>query len=551
MRNKPQIIVFLVSLALAVILVLIWRLGSDGSSTSMNHYSNDWDQKFKFESKDPNGLYLFFSLIKFKNPKRPIYEINSPNKFDSILRNDKNGTFLFMGDTIGLLNHELKLLLKKWNNGSTLFFSSNELGTNITDSIFRKFERGFFFDEFATYQFNGEKSKFYGQYQNDTIAITWNGIKEFDSKLSQLDALVRQNNLATLIRVKEGEKTMYFQSNPQPFVNYQLKSKGGFKHANFVIDQIPINDPIYFVSIAQVHFKSQDEVTEEEGLDSKQNLLELILNNRILLNTMVLTLLAAILFVIFRSKRRRAIIPIIQKQEGITRTFVETIASIFLNKQNPYSVLQIQRKNFYDTTLRYYYIDLQRNKDENTLELLSEKTSYPIEKIKKLLQELSCENQAIGNDYIQKISKLQQDFYRHCEIIVDSDQKLFDEFEISRNIWISILLLIFGITVTFLGLYMLVNSNGFGVLIWMIGFLILTIGIIRSVVPHFKIQKNEIVYFNQFGFRVKTSQPIKLSSEKHFFIARFENKELIIKHWDVMKNDIALLKRFIQQTKNL
>jgi hypothetical protein len=549
-RNKSQIIVLIASLALAVILVLIWRLGSDGGDGYRKHYSYDWDQKFKFESKDPKGLYLFFSLLKFNNPQRPIYEINSPNKFDSILRNDKNGTFLFIGDTIGLLNQELKLLLKKWNNGSTLFFSCNELGSNITDSIFRKFEMGFIFDESATFQFNGEKSKFYGQYQNDTIAIAWNGIKEFDSKLSQVDALIRQNSLATLIRMKDGEKTMFFQSNPEPFLNYQLKSKEGFKHANFVINQLPKKNPIYFVSIAQVHFQFQEEVTEEE-MDSKQNLLELILNNRILLNTMVLTLLAAILFVVFRSKRRRAIIPIIQKQEGITRTFVETIASIFLNKQNPYSVLQIQRKNFYDTILRCYYIDLQRNKDENTLELLSEKTSYPLEKIKKLLQELRYENQAIGNDYIQKISKLQQDFYRHCGIIADSDQKLLDEFEISRNIWISTLLLIFGITVTFLGLYMLVNSNGIGVLFWIIGFLILTFGIIRIVIPHFKIHQNEIVYFNHFGFRVKTSKPIKLSSEKHFFLAKIENKDLIIQHWDVMQNDIALLKRFIQQTKNL
>jgi hypothetical protein len=549
-RNKSQIIVLIASLALAVILVLIWRLGSDGGDGYRKHYSYDWDQKFKFESKDPKGLYLFFSLLKFNNPQRPIYEINSPNKFDSILRNDKNGTFLFIGDTIGLLNRELKLLLKKWNNGSTLFFSCNELGSNITDSIFRKFEMGFIFDESATFQFNGEKSKFYGQYQNDTIAIAWNGIKEFDSKLSQVDALIRQNSLATLIRMKDGEKTMFFQSNPEPFLNYQLKSKEGFKHANFVINQLPKKNPIYFVSIAQVHFQFQEEVTQEE-MDSKQNLLELILNNRILLNTMVLTLLAAILFVVFRSKRRRAIIPIIQKQEGITRTFVETIASIFLNKQNPFSVLQIQRKNFYDTILRCYYIDLQRNKEENTLELLSEKTGYPLEKIKKLLKELRYENQAIGNDYIQKISKLQQDFYRHCGIIVDNEQKVLVEFEISRNIWISTLLLIFGITVTFLGLYMLVNSNGIGVLFWIIGFLILTFGIIRIVIPHFKIHQNEIVYFNHFGFRVKTSKPIKLSSEKHFFIAKIENKDLIIQHWDIMQNDIALLKRFIQQTKNL
>lgn len=551
MKNRSQLIVLFSSLVLAVVLVLIWRMGDDNGGSGGGNYSYNWDKKYDFESKDPKGLYLFFSLVKFNNPKRPIFDINSPRKFDSLLRKDKNATFVFIGDSIGLLDKELKLILDKWNQGSTIFFSSNELGSNITDTLFTFYDRGFYFNEFANYRFNGKNAKFYGRYQNDTIPIVWNGYREIQSTFGQVDALVRQNNLNTLIRLKQNQSNVFIQTNPEPFTNYQLKQKDGFEHANFVIDQLPKNDPIYFVSLAQVHFCGEDEVLNEEESESKQSLLELILNNRILLNTMVLILLGAVLFVIFRSKRRRSIIPIIAKQQGVTKTFVETISSIFMSKQNPYSVLQIQRKNFYDTVLRYYYIDLQRNKDDNSLKLLAEKTGYPVEKIQRLLKELFYENQAIGNDYVQQISKLQHDFYRHCGIITNEVSKIKHEFEVSRNIWISTLIMIIGLTLTFLGLSLLVNSNGVGVVFWIMGFLTLAFGIVRLLVPHLKVNPTEITYYNVFGIRVKTLEPIILKSENTFVSLKLNGKEITIPHWDVIKNDLAILKRYIQQTKNL
>ena len=551
MRNKSQIIILLATLLLAGALVFIWRLGGENGGNGAKNYSYDWDKKFDFQNKDPKGLYLFFSLVKYKNPKRPIYDINSPYKFDSLLRQDKNATFVFIGDSIGLLDKELKQLLDKCAKGSAVLFSSNELGSNITDTLFSSYRTGFHFNESATYRFDGKKSLFYGRYQNDTIPIAWNGYKDLIPNIGQLDELVRHQRLSTFVRLKQDKSDIFLQSNPEPFTNYQLKHKDGFEHANYVIDQLPKDDPIYFVSKAQVHFKSDDEVEDFDGMESKQNLLDLILSNRILLNTMVLVLFGAILFVIFRSKRRRAIIPIIQKQQGVTKTFVETIASIFLNKQYPYSVLQIQRKNFYDTVLRYYYVDLQRNIEGDTLNLLAEKTGYPLEKIQKLLKELRHENQAIGNDYVQQISKMQHDFYRHCGIIGREESIVRQEFEVNRNIWISTLIMMSGLTLTFFGLSLLVNSNGVGVVFWMVGFLTLALGIVRTLVPHFKINQTEILYFNQFGRRVKTSDTIKINFEKNFIGLKINQKEIKIANCDVMKNDHAVLKRFIQQTKNL
>ncbi|MBM3184747.1 MAG: hypothetical protein FJZ67_00465, partial [Bacteroidetes bacterium] len=63
------------TLLLAAALVFIWRWGGENGGNGVKNYSYNWDKKFDFQSKDPKGLYLFFYLVKFKNPKRPIFDI--------------------------------------------------------------------------------------------------------------------------------------------------------------------------------------------------------------------------------------------------------------------------------------------------------------------------------------------------------------------------------------------------------------------------------------------------------------------------------------------
>lgn len=563
MKNRAQIIVLAAAFVFAALLLFLWKsTGGSSDGSNANYHSFNWDKKFGFQSKDPKGFYLFFSLLKFKHPKQKIIEINSPNKFDSVLREKKKATFLFIGDTIGLLNSELELLLAKHNQGSTIFFSSNMLGSNIEDTLLPfKIEgidfKGFDFSESISYQYNGQKSVFWSQYQTDTLAIEWKGFKDLYSPYSisgnTVYGLVKQNNLTTFLKVnnKEGGSNLFFQTNPEPFFNYQMKSKDGFKHADFVLNFIPEKEPVYYISVAQVKPLNLDEENYFDEGEVEQSLLELILNNRTLMNSMLLIFLGATLFIIFRSKRRKVVIPIIQKQEEITQTFVQTVASIFLTKQNPYIVQQIQKKNFFDTILRYYYIDLHRKNDLRDVELLAEKTAYPIEKLQKLIQELRYENKAIGNDYVQSISKLQHDFYKHCGIIGKEELKASLDFEVSRNIWITSFVLISGLTTTILGLYLLAKSNGSGVILWVIGFLLISFGIIRIILPHLKINGEKVTYFNVLGLKSKQEEINLKKVEDSKIELTINGKVVFIPMWDTMRSDVAQLKRFIHQNKNV
>ena len=560
MKNKVQLIVLAAAFLFAALLLFLWKsTGVDSNGSNTNFHSFNWDKKYGFQSKDPKGLYLFFSLLKFKHPKQKILEINSPNKFDSVLHEKKNATFLFIGDTVGLLNSELKQLLAKYNQGSTLFFSSNVLGANIEDTLlpFAREDiefKGFAFSESTSYRFDGQESKFWSQYQTDTLAMEWNGynLQNLPFGLTgNIDGLVKQNSLITFLRIKGSKSNVYFQTNPEPFMNYQMKTKDGFRHADFVLNSIPEENPVYYISTAQVKPLNLDEENNYDGEEEEQSLMELILNNRTLMNSMILVFLGATLFIIFRSKRRKVVIPIIQKQEGITQTFVQTVASIFLTKQNPYIVQQIQKKNFFDTVLRHYYVDLHRKNDPRDVEVLAEKTGYPLDKMQKLIKELRYENQAISNEYVRSISKLQHDFYRHCGIIGKEEIRASHIFEVNRNIWITSLILISGLTTTSLGLYLLINSKGSGVILWVIGFLLIAYGLLRIIFPHLKVEGEKVTYFNVLGIKNKDENTILKKVENTKIELEINGKEVFIPTWDTLNSDIAQLKRFIHQNKNL
>ena len=74
----------------------------------------------------------------------------------------------------------------------------------------------------------------------------------------------------------------------------------------------------------------------------------------------------------------------------MTLAFAETITSIYFSKRNPYGLLQVQRKNFYTTILRHFFVDLQRRESDKALIILAEKSNKPLEEIKDHVDKLEA-----------------------------------------------------------------------------------------------------------------------------------------------------------------
>ena len=549
MNRKFQVISIGVALiiALALVFVLKWD-SSSGNESEASFVSNNWTERYGLDSKHPYGLHLFFHLVKLKNPKQRIVQISTKYQYDSIIKLEEKATFYMIADTVGLMPKESERLQERLLEGSSLLLSSSLFSEKLLDTFNVRLKPAFVFEKSVKFHFSADTIRFHSIFQNDTIYDEWYGFKEvLNQSEFQLSHLIRLQNLSSLLRLNLPKSTVLIHSNPTTLWNINTKSKNAFRYINFIINQLPTKQTIYFVDFARVQNRGE----EEEQIEPENNLMQLIYENRILLNSMMLLFFASLLFVIFRTKRRREIVPVIPQEVNITKAFAETIGSIYLNKQNPSSILALQRKNFFDTVYRYYYVDLSKKREETSIKSLAEKTNYDFNQLNHLINHLDVENKEVGNDYVIKLAKLQHDFYKHCGIIEDKIDNKIHQFEVSRNPWISSFFLTIGFLAFLTGLYLLTKSNASGVIIWITGFLLLAYGILRFLRPHLSIQKESITYYNNLGFPMTFSfDKLKAIEVQEASIQLLtKTKTLKIPLFDTLKIDVSQLKRFIHLTK--
>jgi len=549
MNRKFQLISIGVALiiALALVFVLKWDFGSE-EEQSPSFVSNNWTERYGLDSKHPYGLHLFFHLVKLKNPKQRIIQISNKYQYDSIIKLKEKATFYMIADTIGLLLEESNLLQKRLLQGSSLLLSASIYSDSLLNQFQLQIVTGFVYETSVKFHFNSDTVRFYSVFQNDSIYDEWYGFKEVMNQSEfQLSNLIRFQNLSSLLRLNLPKSTVLIHSNPTTLWNINAKSKNAFRYINFILNQLPKKQTIYFVDFARVQNRGE----EEEQIEPENNLMQLIYENRILLNSMMLLFFTSLLFVIFRTKRRREIVPVIPEEVNITKAFAETIGSIYLNKQNPSSILALQRKNFFDTVYRYYYVDLNKKREETSIKSLAEKTNYDFNELNHLINHLDAENKEVGNDYVIKLAKLQHDFYKHCGIIEDKIDNKIHQFEVSRNPWISSFFLTVGFLAFLTGLYLLTKSNAAGVIIWITGFLLLAYGILRFLRPHLSIQKESITYYNNLGFPTTFSfDKLKAIEVQEATIQIITlTKTIKTPLFDTLKIDVSQLKRFIHLTK--
>lgn len=533
--------------ALVLFFVLKWD-SSGGDESDASFVSNNWSERYGLENKHPFGLHLFFHLVKLKNPKQRIVQISTKYQYDSIIKLKEKATFYMIADTVGLMPKESERLQERLLEGSSLLLSASLFSEKLLDQFNVPLRPAFVYEKSVKFHFNADTVRFHSIFQNDTIYDEWYGFKKvLNESEYPVSDLIRFQNLSSLVKLKLPESSVIIHSNPTTLLNINAKSKNAFSYINFILNQLPTKQTIYFVEFARVQNKGE----EEEQIEPENNLMQLIYENRILLNSMMLLFFTGLLFVIFRTKRRREVVPVIPQEVNITKAFAETIGSIYLNKQYPSSILALQRKNFFDTVYRYYYVDLSKKREETSIKSLAEKTNYDFNELNHLISHLVAENKEVGNDYIIKLSKLQYDFYKHCGIIEDKIETKVQSFEVSRNMWISSFFLTVGFLAFLTGLYLLTKSNAAGVIIWIAGFLLLVYGVLRFLRPHLSIQKNQVTYFNSFGFpSIYSFEQIKLMEVQQASIQIItKTKTIQIPLFDTLKIDVSQLKRFIHLTK--
>lgn len=551
--NSQKKIAFVFGLICFVILFVWFMDYSSGTigESKKGYSSSNWKRKYKLDDKDPYGLYLFNTLLKSHvDKKQHVKTINDWVQYDTVVKDKINASYLFVGDQFELLNSEIEYLLNNVSEGSDLVMSFNHLSRNIYDKIFLYVDYSFDYSDSITVFTGQNKYVFYNQHQTDTLATEWYGfntISPIDTNYTVLSSFMETSNF---IKIKHGKGTIFLHTNPQFFFNYQLLRKNGFEQSVYFMNQIQKNKNIYWLEIGR---KQEAGSKKQSGNGGKQDdsYFKLLFKHPSLLFALLLVILGFILFLLFRAKRMRPVVPYRPIKKNMTLVFADTITSIYFAKQSPKGLLQVQKKNFYSTVLKHFFVDLSRRDGDKEIMTLSEKSNVSFDELKEFIELLENRKvKDVDGKYIANVSKWQREFYKNTGVISQFIQQRINNHEkrYNRTIWQAALFIMTGVFGIILGFYCLILSLGFGVIFWPFGMLLVSLGIIRLRKPLFTTTRESITVYPLIGKpnTYPTNELLNIhttSSIIHFYFT--ENRKIKIKSWEMSKFDKKQFERYI------
>lgn len=560
MNNQKKI--GLIGGMLLLMMLLVWGFSNDNGTEQQKkekhrkiYTSSNWNKRFQPYGKSPQGLYLFNTLLKAHiDTSNSVQVIQNWIELDSLIANDTlPKTYLFVGNGFGLRDKEIDAIEDEIKKGSRLFLSYNGFTENIYPTFFDDYSEKFDYDDEITV-FSATKSyKMINLYQNDTLARKWRAFGELTTPYN-FKSLSSFMELSNFIKMEIENGYAYFHTNPTLFYNYQIKRKQGYQHAEFVINQLPKSQDIILLELARLTDSyGNHDVDDQSGAEGKtdDSYLRVIFESPMLLRAFILSIVGLIFFLIFRSKRVRPIVPYIGKKKDMTLAFAETITSIYFAKRNPYGLLQIQKRNFYQTVRKHFFVDLERREGERAIEVLAEKSNTPFNELQNLIAEFET-TKAFGvtEQSVAQTAKKKLDFYTRTGIV---SQKLVEKIDDKQIVFRKALLIpsfmmLTGVFLIIFGFYYLMSAVGIGVVFWPLGLFSVFLGVVRISKPFLIVEKDEIIYFTPFGKEKHYSKEAFISVEKKksgAVINFTENRQIIISDWDLSRFDKRKFDQFM------
>lgn len=513
MSNKIKLLLICGLAAIVAVLVLLTDVGIEDRTAEPTYVSADWTKKYGLEDLEPKGLFLFSKLLKERLSGRgEIYPLTNAQTIDSVV--DSRSTLFFIGENFALKDRELRDVIEKIEQGNTLFLSCEHMTQNVIDMLFDFYTMTYEYepkttvhvlDEITPFRNNKEKSfSFNAVFQNDTITREWRVFDEITivgEELQLITSIQKGGDYPNFIVFKRGKGKIFLHTTPESLLNYQLLKKDGALHSKFILQAFPKDQNAYWLDFAQLKYVKEEPNYDDFSNDEKdrdESYLQFLFTNANLRLGMLLAFFGCILFLIFRFKRQRPVIPLKQKARNTSVEFSRTVASIFLSRQNPHGLLQLQKKNFYDLIARYFFIDLNDTNRVRAIESLSQKANVPVDEIQKLLQLLETKVKInVDEAYLFDVNRRIKLFIASSGIQPGTISEGIKKFEgvVRRELLISSVALISGLFVFHFGLWLLTNGSGLGAVCLPIGTVTILIAIRRFSRPVLQYQSKALIYY--------------------------------------------------------
>lgn len=506
------------------------------------YYSNNWKTKYGWKNKTPRGLYFMDQLVLSGKQFDNIYEIEQYHYFDSILRLD-NSMYAFIGDNFRLTDSETDSLLQSVYRGSNCFLSANTFSDYFLKELLEIREQRFFYRKAVKVENGKDKYTFWKIHEGDTVFGYWNVMSS--QLLPHVDTLFSINDKASYMKVNLGKGEVYLHLNPELYLNYQLLTKDGFKHFQNSFGELKAEN-LYWLKFANYNPEVEPNSNDEKENDS---LFEPLLKNRSFRWALFTFIIGFIFYMLFRSKREQPIVKVKGSKQVTTISYVDTIAGIYFDKKNPQDAYKMMKSNFYLNIQKYFYLDLKKENQNNSV-LLSEKSNINRDEIEYLLSLVNTRKE-VSFEMLKEFNTALRAFYLKAGIWKEEDKKIIEESytTVRRSLFKPSVLLLLGGMMLIASFVLLSFSVSFAILLWPASIAALVVAYRMFVNPILRFNNSQIYYYPLFKKKkiINIEEVVSVNNtgiELRFKIFNQE-EELAIRVLNSEKKDIHLLEKLV------
>jgi len=445
---------------------------SEKVQTKVSYASSNWKVNLSLDNKDPYGLFAFRELTIVEGKFTAFNEYSDYKLLDSIAKLDSS-MLMFIGLDFMFTDEEVDLVLQSVEYGSDFFLSTEKIPPYLMNQLFVENPLTFIPKIKAPHKINGKEYDMYYFYENDTLTEIWDLFqnKHLDEHTIVWSTIHGRPNY---IEIPYGLGKVFLHLNPLVFTNVQVIKKEGKSYLKEVLSTLE-KPHIQWLSFAKYEPVEYDPSDSE--FENDQSLLSELFKHPAFRWGFILAIFGLILYLLFRSKRRRPIIPAMEDNKNTGFSYVDTLAGIYFNKNHGDKILKIMRRNFYSAVYAHFYIDLAKREDQKPLIALSKKSNVPLVEIEQLIKFLEVGTK-VSDIFLTNTYKIQRSFYFKSGIWNEEvKQKLLKgPMLIYRQKSQALGTIALGIFIILLGFIFLTLSLGVGVLFWPLGIAAIVVG---------------------------------------------------------------------------
>ena len=381
-------------------ILIVLFLGLYSLALYMKPVKTDWTPTLVNKDKIPYGTYVFFHELNHIFKSQPIQLRITPSEFyaDSSQNRNKE-VYMFISPTTDFSSTDVEALLNYVKKGNQVFISSEELGQKLSDTLKVDINHDYLADSITTRLVNPLliSDRFYGMPKTAINAY----LASFDTSRAVVLGMNNKKQVNYIVQ-EWGKGRIFINTVPAMYTNYSLLDQG--------------NRDYVAGSLSYLRNQSGQLYWDEffkQGRVGKQSPLRVILENASLKAAFFTALVSIIVFMLFQSKRRQRIIPIIVTPANSTIDFVETVSQVYLNNSNHRNIAMKQINYFFEHIRSRYHLDTNFA-DPDLAKKIAQKSGFQEQQASKMMELIRYirSEEKISDQHLLKLNNYIQEFHK-------------------------------------------------------------------------------------------------------------------------------------------